>query len=156
MINKPVFLFKKIEDELIAAQVAKLVKPIKKATIADSSEIATADLPEVKPTIQYEDFVKLDIRVGTIVAATKVKKADRLLNITLDIGSEKRTVVSGIAEHFSPEEIVGKQVTYLANLAPRKLKGIESSGMILMAEDADGKLKFVAPGDATAAGSIIA
>lgn len=156
VINKPVLLFEKIEDELIAAQVAKLVKPIKKATIADATEIATADLPEVKPTIQYDDFVKLDIRVGTIVAATKVKKADRLLNITLDIGSEKRTVVSGIAEHFSPEEIVGKQVTYLANLAPRKLKGIESSGMILMAEDADGKLKFVAPGDATAAGSIIA
>jgi methionyl-tRNA synthetase len=99
--------------------------------------------------------VKLDIRVGTITAAEKVKKADRLLNITLDIGNETRTVVSGIAEHFKPEDIIGQQVPYLANLAPHKLKGIVTSGMILMAEDVAGKLKFVASGRATTAGSVI-
>jgi methionyl-tRNA synthetase len=106
--------------------------------------------------IQYDEFTKLDLRVATIIAAEKIKKADRLLHITLDIGSETREVVSGIAEHYAPEDIIGKQVTYLANLAPRTLKKIESTGMILMAEDTDGKLKFVAPSEATAAGSIIA
>jgi methionyl-tRNA synthetase len=117
---------------------------------------SSSDTPPIKSEIVYDDFAKLDIRVGTITAAEKVKKADRLLNITLDIGNETRTVVSGIAEHFKPEDIIGQQVTYLANLAPRKLKGIVSSGMILMAEDVDGTLKFVAPGDATTAGSVIA
>ena len=109
-----------------------------------------------KEEITYDDFTKLDIRVGTITAAQKVKKADRLLHITLDVGSETREVVSGIAEHYSPEDIIGKQVTYLANLAPRKLKGIVSSGMILMAEDADGKLQFVSPNETVRSGSIIA
>jgi methionyl-tRNA synthetase len=105
--------------------------------------------------IQYDDFVKLDIRVATIVAAKKVKKTDRLLFITLDIGSETKEVVSGIAEHFAPEDIIGKQVTYLANLAPRTLKGIESNGMILMAENVDGSLRFVSPDEQTKPGSII-
>jgi len=109
----------------------------------------------LKPMIQYDDFVKLDIRVATITAAEKVKKADRLLHITLDVGTEKREVVSGIAEHFAPEDIIGKQVTYLANLAPRKLKGIESNGMILMAEDETGKLQFVAPSEHIEPGSVI-
>jgi methionyl-tRNA synthetase len=145
-------LFEKIDDETIELQIGKLQKP--KTQEMKEAEVNTVE--PVKSEITYDDFVKLDIRVGTITAAEKVKKTDRLLHITLDIGSESRTVVSGIAEHFSPEEIIGKQVTYVANLAPRKLKGIESSGMILMAEDADGKLKFVAPGDATAPGSVIA
>jgi methionyl-tRNA synthetase len=153
-LGTPALLFEKVEDETIEKQMEKLIKPTTEAT----AEVATveAEITPVKPEITYDDFVKLDIRVGTIVAAEKVKKADRLLNITLDIGSEKRTVVSGIAEHFSPEEIIGKQVTYLTNLAPRTMKKIESSGMILMAEDSNGKLKFVSPGDPTAAGSIIA
>ena len=98
----------------------------------------------------------MDLRVATIAAAEKVKKADRLLHITLDVGAETREVVSGIAEHYAPEDIIGKQVTYLANLAPRKMRGIESAGMILMAEDADGKLQFVSPADPTANGSVIA
>lgn len=155
-LNKPVLLFEKIEDEQIEAQMDKLRKT--KEANAQNAVPTIEETAEThsKPVIQYDDFVKLDIRVGTIVAADKVKKADRLLKITLDIGTEKRTVVSGIAEHFAPEEIIGKQVTYLANLAPRTLKKIESSGMILMAEDADGKLKFVAPSEATVAGSVIA
>lgn len=157
-INTPVLLFEKIEDELMEAQKEKLQKT--KDADAPSSNASTplsvtTETP-IKPMIQYDDFTKLDIRVATIIAAEKVKKADRLLHITLDIGSETREVVSGIAEHYTPEDIIGKQVTYLANLAPRVLKKIESTGMILMAEDADGKLKFVAPGDATAAGSVIA
>jgi methionyl-tRNA synthetase len=143
-------LFEKIEDEVIDLQIEKLASK----TPTDKSELSKNDQP-IKPMIQYDDFVKLDIRVATIVAAEKVKKADRLLHITLDIGSEKKEVVSGIAEHFSPEEIIGKQVTYLANLAPRKLKGIESHGMILMAEEEGGSLKFVSPNEPIKPGSII-
>jgi methionyl-tRNA synthetase len=152
-LNKPSLLFEKIEDELIAIQMEKLQKPTAEEVISVAEEKTVA---AVKSEIVYDDFAKLDIRVATIVAAEKVKKADRLLHITLDLGWETRSVVSGIAAHFSPEDIVGQQVTYLANLAPRTLKGIESSGMILMAEDADGKLKFVCPTDNTAPGSIIA
>jgi methionyl-tRNA synthetase len=155
-INKPVLLFEKIEDELIEAQKEKLRKTKENnAKNAAPAEEEKTETP-IKPMIQYDDFTKLDIRVATITAAEKIKKADRLLHITLDVGSETREVVSGIAEHYAPEDIIGKQVTYLANLAPRTLKKIESTGMILMAEDADGKLKFVAPNEATAAGSIIA
>jgi len=152
-LNKPSLLFEKIEDELIAIQMKKLQKPNAEEVISVAEEKTVA---AVKSEIVYDDFAKLDIRVATIIAAEKVKKADRLLHITLDLGLERRSVVSGIAAHFSPEDIVGQQVTYLANLAPRTLKGIESSGMILMAEDADGKLKFVSPADNTAPGSIIA
>ena len=153
-LGTPVLLFEKIEDETIATQMEKLVKPIIEPV--QNTEPVEVSIAPIKSEIMYDDFAKLDVRVGTITAAEKVKKADRLLNITLDIGNETRTVVSGIAEHFKPEDIIGQQVAYLANLAPRKLKGIESSGMILMAEDVDGKLKFIAPGDATSAGSIIA
>ena len=141
-ISKPSLLFEKIEDEMINKEVNKLQKPAEN-TIT------------FKPMIQYEDFTKLDLRVATIKDAAKVEKADRLLKITLHVGSQTRTVVSGIAEHYSPEEIIGKQVTYLANLAPRKLRGMESEGMILMAEDADGRLQFVSPSTKTADGSVI-
>ncbi|MCK7557629.1 methionine--tRNA ligase subunit beta [Chitinophaga sedimenti] len=106
-----------------------------------------------KPEIQYDDFAKLELKVGTITAAEKVEKADKLLKLTVDLGSEQRTVVSGIAMHYKPEDIVGKQVTLVANLAPRKMRGIESRGMILMAEDKDGKLVFVNPAEAVAPGS---
>ena len=152
-LNKPSLLFEKIEDELIAMQMEKLQKTniTEVVSLPEEKKVAV-----VKSEIVFDDFAKLDIRVATIVAAEKVKKADRLLHITLDLGSETRSVVSGIAAHFSPEDIVGQQVTYLANLAPRTLKGIESSGMILMAEDADGKLKFVSPEGSSAPGSIIA
>jgi methionyl-tRNA synthetase len=96
--------------------------------------------------ITFDDFAKLDIRTGKILAAEKVEKADKLLKLTVDIGLEQRTIVSGIAEHFSPEDIIGKDVSVVINLAPRKLRGIESQGMILMAEDENGKLYFVQSG----------
>jgi methionyl-tRNA synthetase len=100
---------------------------------------------DLKPTIDFTDFTKLDIRVATILEAEKVPKADKLLKLLVDTGRDKRTVVSGIAEHYSPEEIIGKQVSLLMNLAPRKIRGVESQGMILMAENQDGVLSFVSP-----------
>ncbi len=106
-----------------------------------------------KPTIVYDDFGKLDLRVGTILSAEKVEKADKLLKLTVDLGHEQRTIVSGIAQHFEPPAIVGKQVVVVVNLAPRKMRGIESNGMILMAEDAAGKLHFINPEDKIAPGS---
>lgn len=163
-LRAPELLFRKIEDDEVAAQVEKLKSNLKqsvKPTPTDSSTIAhthtaeesaKADKP-LKEEIVYDDFAKMDLRVGTILAAEKVAKADKLLKLEVDLGFEKRTIVSGIAQHFSPEEIVGKQITVVANLAPRKLKGIESKGMILMAENADGKLIFVSPLENTAPGS---
>lgn len=103
--------------------------------------------PAVKPEIVFDDFAKIDLKVGTIVSAEKVEKADKLLKLQVDLGFETRTIVSGIALHFKPEDIVGKQATVVVNLAPRKMRGIESQGMILMAEDANGKLHFVNPED---------
>ena len=106
-----------------------------------------------KPEIIYDDFAKIDLKVGTIVAAEKVEKADKLLKLQVDLGFETRTVVSGIALHYQPEAIIGKQVVVVANLAPRKMRGIESNGMILMAEDKSGKLHFVSPDSIIDAGS---
>ena len=120
--------------------------------VAEAAAIAHP-AAEAKPTIVYDDFAKLDLRVGTIVTAEKVEKADKLLKLGVDLGSEVRTIVSGIALHFKPEEIVGLQVVVVANLAPRKMRGIESNGMILMAEDKAGKLHFVNPADKIEPGS---
>jgi methionyl-tRNA synthetase len=144
-------LFQKIEDDVIEAQIAKL-----QATAAASAAAANgteALVSEVKAEVTYDDFAKLDLRVATVTACEKVEKADKLLKLTLQVGTEERTVVSGIALHFQPEEVVGKQVLLLANLAPRKMRGIESQGMILMAEDADGKLVFMSPSSSVAPGS---
>ncbi|HZZ74492.1 MAG TPA: methionine--tRNA ligase subunit beta, partial [Puia sp.] len=105
------------------------------------------------PEIQFPDFDKIDLRTGTILEAEKVAKADKLLKLLIDLGFEKRTIVSGIALHFKPEDIIGKQVVVVVNLAPRKMKGIESNGMILMAEDKLGKLHFVSPEEKIEAGS---
>ncbi|ASZ09532.1 methionine--tRNA ligase [Chitinophaga pendula] len=154
-LRPPELLFKKIEDDQVKAQVEKLHAGLKKATEAAAPALATpaaAEPAPPKPEIQYDDFAKLDLRVGTILEATKVEKADKLLKLLVDIGTEKRTVVSGIAMHFKPEEIIGQQVTLVANLAPRKMRGIESQGMILMAED-NGKLIFVNPATAVTPGS---
>ncbi|MFA8298686.1 MAG: methionine--tRNA ligase [Hyphomicrobiales bacterium] len=138
-IGKAEFLFTKIEDKEIDGQIERLEKT-KEANAAENAEAAPA-----KPNIEFDDFAKLDIRVGTIITAEKVAKTKKLLKLTVDTGIDKRTVVSGIAEYYKPEDIVGKQVSILVNLAPKKLKGIESQGMILMAEDHDGKLSFVSP-----------
>jgi methionyl-tRNA synthetase len=140
-IGIPEILFKKIEDEQVELQLKKL-----EASKIISQQITKAHNP-VKPAISYDEFMKMDIRVGTILEAVKVPKADKLLQLLVDTGIDKRTVVSGIAEHFAPENIIGQQVSLLLNLEPRKIKGIESQGMILMAEDSDGKLKFVQPNE---------
>jgi methionyl-tRNA synthetase len=138
-LGTPELLFEKIEDSVIDAQVRKLWD----TKIAN--QIENRVVTPSKPTIEFDDFSKMDIRIGTIIAAEKVAKTKKLLKLTIDTGIDKRTVVSGIAEHYSPEEIIGQQVSILVNLAPRDLKGIESQGMILMAENEVGKLCFVAP-----------
>ena len=150
-IGEPELLFEKIEDDVIQCQLDKL-----EATKAANMAAETAQHVEPqKDTIQFDDFQKMDIRVSTILAAEKVAKTKKLLKLTVDTGIDKREIVSGIAEHFSPEELVGKQVLVLVNLAPRELKGILSKGMILMAEDASGKLRLLQPGDVTNNGAIV-
>ncbi|MDO6817814.1 methionine--tRNA ligase [Zobellia sp. 1_MG-2023] len=138
-INKAELLFRKIEDSEIQAQLDKL-EATKKA-----NENANKELMPQKDTITFDDFTKLDMRVGTIVEAEKMPKAKKLLVLKVDTGLDTRTIVSGIAESFTPEEIVGKKVTVLINLAPRALRGVESEGMILMTENEEGKLVFVNP-----------
>src|SRR5690554_5693817 len=148
-INKADLLFSKIEDEQVQHQLDKLQKTKMDNTI-DKKENTVAEIAEMIPqkeTIQYDDFVKLDMRVGTIIEAEKMPKADKLLILKVDTGLDVRTIVSGIAESFTAEEVIGKQVTVLINLAPRKLRGVESHGMILMTEDVEGKLVFVNPGE---------
>ncbi len=138
-LREPQLLFRKIEDTEVEAQVEKL-KTKSKMLNAENQKPET-DQPagiSLKPEIQFDDFAKIDLRVGTILAAEKVAKADKLLKLEVDLGFEKRTIVSGIALHFQPEAIIGKQVVVVINLAARKMKGIESNGMILMAEDAAG------------------
>jgi len=151
-LRAPELLFRKIEDEEIAAQIQKLndaaqTKKMEATPTTSTSAPTTPTIAAVKPEIVFDDFAKIDLRVGTIVAASKVEKADKLLQLSVDLGFETRTIVSGIAQHFEPEAIVGKQVTVVVNLAPRKMRGIESNGMILMAEDANGKLHFINPSD---------
>lgn len=148
-LRAPELLFRKIEDEEITQQIEKL----KAAAVNKEPIVQTTPAPAVKPEIVFDDFAKIDLKVGTIVAAEKVEKADKLLKLQVDLGFETRTIVSGIAMHFAPEAIVGKQVTVVCNLAPRKMRGIESNGMILMAEDANGKLHFVNPEDKINPGS---
>jgi methionyl-tRNA synthetase len=156
-LRAPELLFRKIEDEEIAAQIQKLndAAQIKKMETANTPITSTSTIAPVKPEIVFDDFAKIDLRVGTIVAASKVEKADKLLQLSVDLGFETRTIVSGIAQHFEPEAIVGKQVTVVVNLAPRKMRGIESNGMILMAEDANGKLHFINPSDNINPGSSV-
>ncbi|SMC73760.1 methionine--tRNA ligase [Pedobacter nyackensis] len=138
-LNEPVLLFDKIEDEEVQAQIDKL--NLSKA----SNSASVAIVGSAKENIQFEQFTAVDIRVATIIAAEKVEKTKKLLKLTLDTGIDQRTVVSGIAEYYKPEEVIGQQVSLIVNLAPREIKGIVSQGMILMSEDADGKLAFVAP-----------
>jgi len=158
-LRAPELLFRKIEDTEVAAQVDKLRSNLSKATTqkmentnqpaatepAQEAPASPVAASAAKAEISIDEFAKMDLRVGTILKAEKVEKADKLLKLELDMGNEIRTVVSGIALHFKPEEIIGKQVTVVANLAPRKMRGIESKGMILMAQNNDGRLIFVSP-----------
>lgn len=147
-LRAPEILFRKIEDAEIEAQIQKLKAgsqqkpeaPANTAAVKVENAVAATDL---KPEIVFDDFAKIDLRSGTILSAEKVEKADKLLKLQVDLGFETRTIVSGIAQHFEVDTIVGKRVVVVANLAPRKMRGIESNGMILMAEDAEGKLIFV-------------
>lgn len=148
-IGTPTLLFEKIEDEVIQRQLDKL-----EATKAANAAAEVKAEPQ-KEECSFDDFQKMDIRVSTILAAEKVAKTKKLLKLTVDTGIDQRTIVSGIAEHFTPEELVGQQVLVLVNLAPRELKGILSQGMILMAEDATGALRLVQPSEAVKAGSMV-
>ena len=161
-LRPPELLFRKIEDEEIDAELVQLQNNLKAKkitmdtiTTTDASSAPEANDNAFKPEIVFDDFGKIDLRVGTIIDAKKVEKADKLLQLEVDLGLEKRTILSGIAMHFDPADIIGKQVVVVANLAPRKMRGVESKGMILMAEDAHGKLYFVQPSEAIAAGSKI-
>ncbi|MEJ5053042.1 methionine--tRNA ligase [Sphingobacterium sp. MYb382] len=149
ILGEASLLFEKITDEQVEFQLQKLAD----AKARNAQALATAE--PAKPNISYDDFLKMDIRVGTILEAEKVAKTKKLLKLKIDTGIDQRTVVSGIAEYFAPEDIVGKQVSILVNLEPREIKGITSQGMILMAEDADGRLDFVSPPTAIKPGSSV-
>jgi methionyl-tRNA synthetase len=144
-INQPEILFTKIEDSLVEFEVNKLKSTDNNTTMFEAQ----------KETVSFDDFSKMDIRLGKIISAQKVEKADKLLQLTVDTGIDQRTIVSGIAEHYSPEEVIGKTVAVLINLAPRKIRGIESQGMILMAENESGELSFMSPEKAFLAGGEI-
>jgi len=143
-IGVATLLFEKIEDAAIAKQLERLEKT-KQANQQEAQAAAEVTVAPQKELISYDDFAKMDIRIGTILSAEKMPKADKLLILKVDTGIDQRTIVSGIAQSFNPEEIIGKRVTVLANLAPRKLRGVESQGMILMVENAEGKYRFIAP-----------
>ena len=150
-IAQPELLFEKIDDETISKQVEKLEQ--KKAEKA--AEKAAQNIEPQKDSVSFDEFGKMDIRISTIVAAEKVAKTKKLLKLTVDTGIDTREIVSGIAEYFTPEELVGRQVPVLVNLEPRELKGITSRGMILMAEDTDGRLRLLQPGEKVTSGSIV-
>ena len=138
-LGKAELLFEKIEDSVIEAQVNKLLETKK------ANELKNHKAAPIRENIAFDDFMKLDIRVGKVLECQKVPKADKLLQFRIDDGLGGRTIVSGIAKHYAPEDLVGKNVCFVANLEPRKLKGIESQGMILSAEDADGRLIVISP-----------
>ena len=143
-IGVATLLFEKIEDDAIAKQLERL-ENTKQANRQEAQAAAEVAVAPQKELISYDDFAKMDIRIGTILSAEKMPKADKLLILKVDTGIDQRTIVSGIAQSFNPEEIIGKRVTVLANLAPRKLRGVESQGMILMVENTEGKYRFIAP-----------
>ena len=139
VLGQPELLFEKIDDTAIAAQLERLDR------IKEENRIKNFHAAPQAPDVDFDTFMKADLRVGTVIECTKVPKADKLLKFLIDDGLEKRTIVSGIAKHYAPEDLVGKQVCFIANLPPRKLKGIESQGMILSAENADGSLVVIGP-----------
>jgi methionyl-tRNA synthetase len=150
-LNKPELLYKNVEDEEIQRQTEKLQK--QKPVLMSSP--GTPSIKPLKPTITIDDFSKLDIRIGKVLTAERMEKSNKLLKLTIDTGIDQRTVLSGIAQHYTPEEMIGKEVTLIANLAPRKMMGIESQGMILMAEEPDGKLRLIHPSEGVVPGSTV-
>jgi len=159
-LNKAQLLFEKIDDQVIEAQILKLhstKKPESGPAISPSGAEPPAEppIPAALPEITYDDFIKLDIRAATILEAEPVPKTDKLLKLKIDTGLDRRTVVSGIAQYFKPEELIGRRITILANLAPRMLQGIESKGMVLLAENPDGTLCFITPDEGTVTGAAV-
>lgn len=150
-IRKPELLFEKIEDELIEKQIKKLMD-----TKTSNEQEQSSNVVPAKDEISYDDFMKMDLRVGEVKTAEKVEKSNKLIQMTVDTGLDQRTILSGIAKHFSPDEMVGKKVVVLTNLAPRKIMGVESQGMLLFAENADGALKSVTPFEEAENGATIA
>ncbi len=153
-LGEPVLLFSKIEDDVVEAQMRRL-EDIKKANEAVQAAEAAAHVAPQKAECTFDDFSKMDIRTATVLEAERVPKTDKLLKLTIDTGIDKRVIVSGIAEYYTPEQMVGKQICILANLAPRKIRGIESKGMILMARQGDGKMRFITPAETLANGAEI-
>jgi methionyl-tRNA synthetase len=148
-LGEPTLLFEKIEDEVIEAQIKRLNDS------KNAMDLANQPVISAKAEVTFDEFSKMDIRIGKVLTAERVEKSKKLLKLSVDTGIDTRTVMSGIAEYFSPEEVVGKQVTILVNLAPRKIMGTESQGMILMAADKDGKLRMLQPSEAVSAGSTV-
>ena len=153
-LNPATLLFAKIEDEVVDAQIARL-EAIRAEREAAAKAAEAAVVTPQKEECTFDDFQKMDIRTATVLEAERVPKTDKLLKLTIDTGIDKRVIVSGIAEQYSPEEMVGKQICILANLAPRKIRGIESKGMILMARQNDGKMRFVTPAETLCNGAEI-
>jgi methionyl-tRNA synthetase len=149
LVKTPEILFPKIEDSLVEVEI-EFLKQSQQNQVAEGKTVS-----HQKANVSFDDFSKLDIRLGTILEAEKVPKADKLLKLTVDTGLDIRTIVSGIAEHYSPEEIIGKTVSVLLNLEPRKIRGVESQGMILMAENQKGELSFMSPEKSFVAGGEI-
>ncbi|MBQ9194742.1 MAG: methionine--tRNA ligase subunit beta, partial [Bacteroidales bacterium] len=157
-LGEAVLLFQKIEDSVIDAQVARLqaIKAEREAAEATkAAQEAAARVEPQKPEVSFDDFGAMDIRTATVLAAERVPKTDKLLKLTIDTGIDRRTIVSGIAEYYSPEDMLGKQICILANLQPRTIRGIESKGMILMAKQGDGKMRFITPQEAVTNGAQI-
>ncbi len=152
-LGQPELLYRNVEDELISKQMEKLKKP--EQTSPAVVEESQATLKPLKPTVTIDDFAKLDIRIGKVLHAERMEKSNKLLKLTVDTGIDQRIILSGIAQHYTPEEMIGREVTLIANLAPRKMMGIESQGMILTAEEPDGKLKLLQTASDAKAGSTI-
>ena len=157
-LGETALLFAKIEDDVVDAQIAKLENTKKdneaKQAEKDAMEAASRVEPQ-KEECSYDDFEKMDIRTATVLSAERVPKTDKLLKLTINTGIDNRVIVSGIAEFYSPEELLGKQICILANLKPRMIRGIESRGMILMARQGDGKMRFITPVEVLANGAQI-
>ena len=157
-LGEAVLLFAKVEDSVVEAQVAKL-NATKAANEAAAKEAAAKEaaskVEPQKPEVTFEDFGAMDIRTATVLEAERVPKTDKLLKLTIDTGIDKRTIVSGIAEYYSPEDMLGKQICILANLKPRSIRGIESKGMILMAKQGDGTMRFITPQEVVTNGAVI-
>ena len=158
-LGEAVLLFSKIEDSVIDAQIAKLnaTKEANQAAAAAAAaqQDTAAKVEEQKPEVTFDEFGAMDIRVAKVLEAERVPKTDKLLKLTIDTGIDQRTIVSGIAEYYSPEDMLGKQICILANLKPRMIRGIESKGMILMAKQPDGKMRLVSPAEGISNGAVI-